>query len=274
MNERAVTLLRERVAKLNSGPLWVASSADLDPPGRIQHFSSVMEYYYHTVMETEQGAQAVLPAAEADELIRDCRFLDEVIETEPQLAIGPLDLHRQQWVGARPELGESGQQISGQQEREAPEILTPHPSRFIGPGQLPAGAPRVKPWKLGLYTSTVTSTGRGMWQSQLDSGLYSFPWHSWELIPEADVRVLEITTARDWVELFDRFPRCEQGILYPDWNKVSKDFDAVHLTMRAIIATQGFCFPAEEGITAAAYWDVESTLWLKWCFASVRLMTR
>jgi hypothetical protein len=67
-------------------------------------------------------------------------------------------------------------------------------------------------------------------------------------------------------------PRRERGWLFPDWNSVAHQCDGVHMTLRAIAATQGLYFPTEQGIVAAPYWDIESTLWLRWCFGSVRLV--
>lgn len=59
-------------------------------------------------------------------------------------------------------------------------------------------------------------------------------------------------------------------MLYPDWRAVAQRYDAVHMTLRAIAATQGLLFPTDEGQIAPTFWDVESTFWLRWCFRSVR----
>jgi hypothetical protein len=40
----------------------------------------------------------------------------------------------------------------------------------------------------------------------------------------------------------------------------------VHLSAGAIAAAQGFCFRLEGGVTVPLYWDVESTVWLRWVF--------
>jgi hypothetical protein len=60
-------------------------------------------------------------------------------------------------------------------------------------------------------------------------------------------------------------------MLYPDWYQIAKDFDGVHLTMRAILAIQGFAFDTSHGMIAPSYWGVESVLWLRWCFTSIEL---
>jgi hypothetical protein len=43
------------------------------------------------------------------------------------------------------------------------------------------------------------------------------------------------------------------------------------MTLAAIVATQGFTFASPAGPIAAAYWDLETTLWLRWRFETVTL---
>lgn len=81
--------------------------------------------------------------------------------------------------------------------------------------------------------------------------------------------MLEITSAREWADFVGTYPRRHKGEVYPHWHDVATDFDGVHLTLQAIAAIQGFAFPTPRGPSAPAYWDVESTLWLRWCFQSV-----
>ncbi|MFF3712878.1 hypothetical protein [Streptomyces phaeochromogenes] len=46
----------------------------------------------------------------------------------------------------------------------------------------------------------------------------------------------------------------------------------MHVTLRAIVATQGLRFPVKGGATVPPYWDIESVLWLRWCFSSTRFV--
>ncbi|MEW2578553.1 hypothetical protein [Streptomyces syringium] len=62
------------------------------------------------------------------------------------------------------------------------------------------------------------------------------------------------------------------GSVFSDWRRVAQDYAGVHMTLRAIVATQGFRFPVEGGLAAAPYWDLESVLWLRWCFSGLRLV--
>jgi hypothetical protein len=69
------------------------------------------------------------------------------------------------------------------------------------------------------------------------------------------------------------YPRLAGNLLYPDWPAISADWDGVHMTPQAIAATQGQYLLTESGTVAAPYWDVESTLWLCWCFDTVHLLS-
>jgi hypothetical protein len=93
----------------------------------------------------------------------------------------------------------------------------------------------------------------------------------WDLEAHADASVLEITSARAWVAFVETFATVDARLVYPDWRSAATRFDGVHLTLAAIAAAQGFSFPTSVGLTAPTYWDVESTLWLRWAFGRTRL---
>jgi len=116
-----------------------------------------------------------------------------------------------------------------------------------------------------------------MWRTYLDlyhgSDLYPLPWFTWETkAAVGGAAVLEITTANDWAAFVAAYSRADAGMIYPDWVRVASDFAGIHMTLRAVAATQGFVFETGCGLTAPAFWDIESTLWLRWCFESVRLV--
>ncbi len=114
-----------------------------------------------------------------------------------------------------------------------------------------------------------------MWREYLrlnwGSTLHPLPWHTWRVEPRSDIVVHEIAGAAQWVDLALAHPLRKDQLIYPDWRSVARECDAVHMTLRAITATQGLYFPTRRGIVAAPYWDVESTFWLRWCFDSVEL---
>lgn len=140
-----------------------------------------------------------------------------------------------------------------------------------------------KPYGCGLCTCTGTLGTYGMWRVHLDdyqSGIhvstgedeYALPWHTWAAEPELGARVLEVVSAADWADLILTYPRRLGDDLHPDWRAVADHHDAVHVTLRAILAAQGLYLQTSEGTTAPAFWDVETTFWLRWCFSEVRLV--
>jgi len=76
-------------------------------------------------------------------------------------------------------------------------------------------------------------------------------------------RVLEVDSARAWVELVDAYPLEKDRGWVPDWLTVSAHYDLVHLTLPAVVAMQGIPFEGIRGTYASTYWDVETTLWLR-----------
>lgn len=112
-----------------------------------------------------------------------------------------------------------------------------------------------------------------MWRAYLDvnsgSSLFLHPWHVWKLDVRQGVRIREISTAAEWAELISRYPLARDDLIYPDWPEVARDYDAVHLTVRAIAAIQGLRLQVRQGLLAPSHWDVETTFWLHWSFSSV-----
>jgi hypothetical protein len=117
-----------------------------------------------------------------------------------------------------------------------------------------------------------------MWRAYLDlyrgSDLFPLPWQVWSLpAATSPSRIREITSAADWAALVERYPRPGADVIYPDWAAAAGDgIDAVHLTLRAVVAVQGFSFPTRSGLSAPGFWDVETTLWLRWAFDRPRLI--
>jgi hypothetical protein len=102
------------------------------------------------------------------------------------------------------------------------------------------------------------------------STLFPRPWRAWSFTVEAEARIAELRTARDWVALIESAPREWSGAIYPDWAALARRWDGVHVTAPAVVAIQGATFELDGGVTAPAYWDVESTLWLRWVARDVR----
>ncbi|MEV4870543.1 hypothetical protein [Streptomyces syringium] len=99
------------------------------------------------------------------------------------------------------------------------------------------------------------------------------PWYTWELrVTDPAADVLDIHSAGTWADFVGRYPLVHNGSVFPDWRKVAEDYAGAHMTLRAIVATQGFRFPVGDGLAAAPYWDLESVLWLRWHFSGLRLV--
>jgi hypothetical protein len=82
--------------------------------------------------------------------------------------------------------------------------------------------------------------------------------------------VREVRCAADWAALVAEHPRPGDGGVHLDWSAAAAEVDAVHVTAGAVAAAQGLRLRTPAGPTAPAFWDVESTRWLRWCFTAVR----
>ncbi|MFC0842787.1 hypothetical protein ACFH04_03405 [Streptomyces noboritoensis] len=257
MHPPPIRVLARRAADLDA-------STDPDAPADagLRHFTAVMSLWTEPETAARTGGRTVVEAADADEVADGCVLLRRLSRDEPSLVRGPLDRTRQHWIGTGPhELMPSRQ----------PTLAR---TRFTTPRGEPA-SPSTKPFHFGLYTSTAQHNGPGMWRMYLDQGsnLHPLPWHTWELqVTDPAAAVLEITGAAEWAAFVERYGRVHGGAVFPDWTKVADDYAGVHVTLRAILATQGFRFAVKDGLTAPPYWDIESVLWLRWCFSSVRLV--
>ncbi len=208
---------------------------------------------------------SILPyvsAAAADALVNTSSLLARLADAVPEIVTGPLRLDRQYWVGT-PKPGYLPQ-------RE----LTLREAHFVGVSDAMPIKASTKPFDLGLFTATGVLGTYGMWRMYLKSYESSgpFPWHTWIVEPHSNAVVREIASASQWVDFVLSHPRREGELLFPDWHSVARHCDGIHMTLRAIAATQGLYFPTEQGIVAAPFFDVESTFWLRWCFRSVKLV--
>jgi hypothetical protein len=60
--------------------------------------------------------------------------------------------------------------------------------------------------------------------------------------------------------------------VHPNSSAISKRWEAVHVTLRAIAAVQGIYFMTLLGPTPAPYWHVECAFRLNWCFTTLRFI--
>jgi hypothetical protein len=122
---------------------------------------------------------------------------------------------------------------------------------------------RVKP-KGGLWTSTLTDTGSA-WMEWCENEGFNLPDGTWEgviLTPRTDARILVINSYKDLATAIHKYGKSDMfGFeMHLDFEKLSQDYDAVHLTDDG----------QEETRMSHPYnlygWDMESALWFRWCF--------
>lgn len=125
----------------------------------------------------------------------------------------------------------------------------------------------IKP-KYGMWTSTYRD-GKSGWVEWCISESFSKPYDcNWFLLePDPLGRILVVDTLADLKALLRQYPPPEPKVssffAEPDFERISQDWDAIHLTEEGQWATR-MTIPSLYG------WDAESTLWFRWCFTSYR----
>ncbi|HET6876063.1 MAG TPA: hypothetical protein VFH38_00885 [Jatrophihabitans sp.] len=102
------------------------------------------------------------------------------------------------------------------------------------------------------------------------------------VVPSRDVRIYEIRSADDWIRLVERHPfdvslsrrhdwwratGLDSRWLIPDYTAVGRDYDGVHLTVRAYLEAAGRALPVGKAHTVLAGWHPDQTYWLTDCLA-------
>jgi hypothetical protein len=264
--EAGVEQLRDRVAALDSGTTSENETTGTALPDRQAIIRDAGKFIGVLEDVTSNGDHSVVPivsATDADATAATCHLIHRLGVAEPALVTGEAAGYQQYWIStAKPPW------VPPQEPVLAPEHLVPA-----------ARAERLmssNPFGVGLYTSTGFQGTQGMWRIYLDLGQYSsnflHPWHVWKLDTSDTARVYNVTTAAEWETLILRYPAVAEDLIYPDWQSIAHDWDGVHITVRAIAAIQGMRLQTAQGLLAPSYWDVETTLWLRWSFTSVTLV--
>ena len=255
-----LTELARRVARLDAVP-YNRGGGPLDD---LAHFIEVVERITSAGTETDRRTLPHVSPTDADAILGRSHLLARVAGATPEIVAGPIRLDAQYWVS-------SG--APSWVPARAPILDETH---FVDAAEAHEIELSTKPFRVGLFTSTGVLGTHGMWRLYLDlnrgSTLHPLPWHTWAVEPRSDVVVLEIASAAQWVDFVLSHPRRHEEEIYPDWKSVAQRHDAVHMTLRAIAATQGLYFRTNAGEVAPTFWGVESTFWLRWRFGSVRLV--
>jgi hypothetical protein len=261
-----VAELRRRVADFDNEPASGNDATGTALPDQraivrdAEKFISVLE---NVTSSGDHSITSIVSAADADAVVATCRLIRRLASAEPALVTEGIAGRPQYWISTgKPPW------------RPAPEPVL-SAEHFVAATQ--ASRTRfANPFGVGLYTSTGFLETQGMWRLYLDLGHYSsnfpHPWNAWRVDIGRSARVHNLTTASEWVDLALRYPAVTDDLIYPDWQKIAEDWDAVHITTRAIAAIQGVRIQTSEGLLAPSYWDVETTFWLRWSFSSATLV--
>jgi hypothetical protein len=213
----------------------------------------------HVTSSGNHDDTPIATASDADTIISACQLIARIGARLPELTLAAAVTYPQYWIAA------------GTPPWVSPRSPVPAIERFVPPGSTSRPA-LANPFGEGFYTSTGFLGLQGMWRTYLDcdqdSPLFPKPWNVWRLAPSTAVRVCNIANAADWERLVLNYPRPEGPLWYPEWKSVAGDWDAVHLTPRAIAAIQGIRLRTRRGLLAPSYWDTETTFWLRWAFDS------
>jgi hypothetical protein len=205
----------------------------------------------------------LVSAAAADNMVARAELVNAVLEANPWLTDAGAGDVVQHWIT------DSGHGS----ERRTPRVL--RPERFRPVSSLTDAELVRRPLPGGLFTSSAVPGQTSMWKLFIsvhlsldeDANIWRRPWVTWWLHPRTSARVMQVSSAADWVQLISDVPvRRPDGLLAPNWRSLSARFDAVHLHLRAVAAIDGFRFKCGESATAPAYFGVESTLWFNWIF--------
>lgn len=243
--------LQVRVSALDRVPDRKTGTSDAEA------FISVLR---HATSSGRDEETPIASSLDADAVIGTCRLIRRLGTRQPALVSGQIIGLPQYWIS------------TGNVPWLPPREPVPSPTRFISPAAVPP-ANKANPFGIGFYTSTGFQKSQGMWRIYLDldenSRTFLRPWYVWRFDTSATAKVRDITTAADWEELALRYPASGGGLIYPDWKSIAQDWDAVHITVRAIAAIQGIRLRTPRGVLAPSYWDVETTFWLHWRFVSM-----
>jgi hypothetical protein len=112
------------------------------------------------------------------------------------------------------------------------------------------------------------------------------PYHLWRITAAASARVFEIHSPAAWSGLARAYPSSEVGYTFgdakhrpktterldPDWSKVARDWDGVHLSMGGWLTAEDAPYESRGVTTEPRGWSMESTAWLRWSFDSVEAL--
>ena len=172
-----------------------------------------------------------------------------------------LDRKHQIWVGRSPDAPVEGQLIV---DLSPFALVTPKPKR-------------------AFWTSTFVPVVVSPWLHTPEDQ-FSGPHYTWEVTVTESARVLEVHSRDAWSALARSYPRAEDGFTFnttahrpqsaarldPDWSELSRDWDGVHLSIGGWLTAEDVPYESDGVKTELRGWDMESTVWFRWSFSSVK----
>lgn len=130
----------------------------------------------------------------------------------------------------------------------------------------------------GLFTSTafdgLSSYLVGASDVAGDLGPLQLPVARFRLSAASSARIFEVDGPDAWRRLCVAYPAAASGglkggRLVPDFAAVTREWDAVHLSLGGLLIADQVRLDGPEGPTELLGWDCEQTVWLRWVFEDV-----
>jgi hypothetical protein len=121
--------------------------------------------------------------------------------------------------------------------------------------------------RYAFWTSTLVRPHRSPWLEWPEAQFVEGPPRLWRMGVPAAARVIEIHSPRDWAALCVRYPAPSATRLDPDWHAVAREWDGVHLSIGGWLTAEDRPYGAGGRTAELRGWNMESTVWLRWCFA-------
>jgi hypothetical protein len=203
---------------------------------------------------------------------------------------GPPDLSHQRWLGSGDDPPPRGQALAdglltqamadAEEERRAAREL-PWPPRD---GREYTGIWWSPPLGSGVFTTTgpVGSLAAVGIACTVDSAGED-QFRIWDIVIGSRARIWNVTSPDDWQRLTARYPRDVTASrrhdwhrmtgrdgrwVLPDWPRVARDWDGVHLSIAGFITASGPAIEVGDAATVLVGWDPDQTLWLTDVFTS------
>ena len=123
----------------------------------------------------------------------------------------------------------------------------------------------------GIWTSSYNEEFGSDWIRWMHSEQFYNNGHEdvYLLKPRDDAKIYTINSYTDLLHLIKQYPPIITVFgKFLDFEAIAKDYDGIHLTYDGEIATR-----YTDDIDLYG-WDVECTLWFRWCFSSVEMLDK